>query len=126
MTAIATFAAGQPILLTAPTGAAGIYLRSGALSGNLRNNGFMWFDTACFPLALQGYFGNSGRTVLNGPGLNNWDIGLEKAFPLEAKESVRLLFRAEAFNAWNHTQFQPPNGNAGDGANFGRVSSRSA
>jgi hypothetical protein len=26
------------------------------------------------------------------------------------------------FNAWNHTQFQQPDGNAGDEQNFGRVS----
>jgi len=37
------------------------------------------------------------------------------------KESFSLLFRAEFFNAWNHAQFQQPDGNAG-GANFGRIS----
>ena len=70
-----------------------------------------------------GYAGlNGGRTVLNGLGLNNWDIGVEKTIPLASEDSVRRQFRAEAFNAWNHNQFQQPNGNAGDSANFGRVS----
>jgi hypothetical protein len=26
------------------------------------------------------------------------------------------------FNAWNHTQFDQPDGNVGDGSNFGRIS----
>jgi hypothetical protein len=33
-----------------------------------------------------------------------------------------LQFRAEFFNAWNHAQFEQPNGNAGAGSNFGRIS----
>ena len=82
----------------------------------------MWFDTSCFPLAPVGYFGNSGRTVLNGPGLNNWDLGVEKWFPFAERKSEKLLLRAELFNAWNHTQFEQPDANAGDGANFGRIS----
>ena len=35
---------------------------------------------------------------------------------------TRLQFRAELFNAWNHAQFDQPNGNAGAGMNFGRIS----
>ena len=42
--------------------------RSDQLSGNVRNNGFLWFDTTCFPSPRVRYFGNSGPTVLNGPG----------------------------------------------------------
>jgi hypothetical protein len=131
LTAITTFATGQPIQLAAPnqTGSALINPlpnrvcdgRSDNFSDNIRNNGFLWFDTACFTVPRVGYFGNSGPTVLSGPGINNWDIGVEKDFPL-ARESSRLQFRAEMFNAWNHTQFEPPNGNAGAGANFGRIS----
>ena len=71
---------------------------------------------------MAGYFGNSGATVLNGPGINNWDLGLQKMFAM-AGESAKLNLRAEMFNAWNHTQFQQPNGNAGAGVNFGRISS---
>ena len=133
LTGIITFSTGQPVLLTAPTGAAGIYLtqlpnrvcdgRNTARSGSLRHNGFVWFDAQCFPLAPQGYFGTSGRTVISGPGVNNWDLGLEKPLPLPRDSPVNALLRAEAFNAWNHTQFGPPNGDAGAGVNFGRISS---
>jgi hypothetical protein len=91
------------------------------LSGNIRENGFVWFDAPCFPIPPAGYFGNSGRTVLNGPGINNWDLGLEKFF-VPVRDSIKLQMRAELFNAWNHAQFQQPNGDAGAGANFGRIS----
>jgi hypothetical protein len=131
LTTIATFAGGQPIYLTAPnqTGSALISVlpnrvcdgRSDALSGDIRNNGFLWFNTRCFPAPSPGYFGNSGPTVLNGPGLNNWDIGIHKSFALKP-ERTRLEVRGELFNAWNHTQFGQPNPNAGAGANFGRIS----
>jgi hypothetical protein len=131
LTTIATFATGQPVYLTAPNQTGGFLAtplpnrtcdgRSSKLSDNIRNNGFLWFDTACFPTPPVGYFGNSGRTVLNGPDLNNWDVGVEKNFRL-GREANRLQLRAEAFNAWNHAQFNQPNGNAGGGANFGRIS----
>jgi hypothetical protein len=60
LTGIATFATGQPLYLTAPNRTGGLILdqlpnrvcdgRSNNLSGNIRSNGFLWFDTSCFPL----------------------------------------------------------------------------
>ncbi len=133
-TAITTFATGQPVLLTAPNQTGSPFInplpnrvcdgRSDQLSSNVRNNGFLWFDPSCFTVPQVGYFGNSGPTVLDGPGLNNWDLGAQKAFDLS--EAVKIQFRAEFFNAWNHAQFAQPNGNAGAGVNFGRVSSTHA
>jgi hypothetical protein len=129
-TAIAVFSTGQPVNLRAPNQTGSPFItplpnrvcdgRSDALAGNVRGNGFLWFDTACFTVPAVGYFGNSGSTVLGGPGVNNWDLGIQKSFPLG--EAARLQFRAELFNAWNHAQFQQPNGDAGAGANFGRIS----
>jgi hypothetical protein len=130
-TAIATFSTGQPVVLRGPalTGSALIShlpnrVCSGSseqLSSNVRNNGFLWFETSCFPVPSVGFFGNSGPTVLSGPGINNWDLGVQKSFPLP-RESARIQFRAEMFNAWNHAQFEQPNGDSGAGANFGRIS----
>lgn len=127
---IATFASGQPVLLTGPNQTGSLFVnhlpnrgcdgRNSGLSGNIRNNGFLWFDPSCYQVPAAGYFGNSGATVLYGPGINNWDLGMTKLTPLT--ESVDLQIRAEFFNAWNHAQFQQPNGNAGAGANFGRIS----
>jgi hypothetical protein len=130
MSAIATFATGQPILMGGPNQTNTLYLnhlpnrvcggRDDQLSGNIRGNGFLWFDPDCFPVPPAGYFGNSGATVLYGPGVNNWDLGITKLVRL--RESIGLNLRAELFNAWNHAQFQQPDGNAGDGGNFGRIS----
>jgi Carboxypeptidase regulatory-like domain/TonB-dependent Receptor Plug Domain len=48
-------------------------------------------------------FGDSGRDSLAGPGRLNFDMGLFKHFKL--KESMALEFRAEAFNVFNHPQW---------------------
>jgi hypothetical protein len=131
ITAITVFSTGQPTNLRAPNQTGSPYItplpnrvcdgRSDALASNIRDNGLLWFNTACFTVPAVGYFGNSGATVIYGPGIHNWDLGIQKSFPLRG-EAMRLQFRAEMFNAWNHAQFRPPNGDAGAGANFGRIS----
>jgi hypothetical protein len=45
----------------------------------------------------------SGVNYLTGPGINEWDMSLQKQFSI--KERMKLQFRADAFNVWNHTQF---------------------
>ncbi len=47
--------------------------------------------------------GNLGRNTLRGPGVNNLDLALFKNF--ELGHGMRLQFRLESFNAFNHTQF---------------------
>ena len=65
-----------------------------------------YFNTDCFSITPLGTFGTSGRNILQTPGLNNWDIGVVKNTPLT--ERMRLEFRTEFFNAWNHAQFGVP------------------
>lgn len=48
--------------------------------------------------------GNAAKNVFRGPGINNWDLSLFKNIPLPG-ERMHLQFRAEAYNAFNHTQF---------------------
>jgi hypothetical protein len=62
-----------------------------------------YFDTSCFQVTAPGTFGNSGRNVVEIPGLNNWDVSVSKQVAI--RESVRLQFRAEFFNFFNHAQF---------------------
>jgi hypothetical protein len=64
--------------------------------------------------------GNAQRNSLEEPGINNWDIALEKNTPLN--ERVSLQFRGEFFNAFNHAQFGSPN-NALNSGNFGVITS---
>jgi hypothetical protein len=134
VTAITSFATGTPVALSAAntTATSNITTRpsrlcaggSSDLLGNLRNNGFVAFDTSCFAAPAVGYFGNTGRNPITGPGVNNWDLGFQKYFTL--REQTRLEFRAEMFNAFNHAQFGQPNANVANGANFGRISSAAA
>lgn len=71
-------------------------------------------------------YGNMGRNVLRGPGINNWDISLMKNFVFT--ESKSLQFQANFFNAFNHVQFFGPTsaeGSIGGSADFGQVTTDS-
>lgn len=61
------------------------------------------FRTDVFAPPAVGTVGNAARTLLRGPGVNNWDLAVSKNFKF--RERVQLLFRCEMFNAFNHTQF---------------------
>ncbi|MEK7404427.1 MAG: carboxypeptidase regulatory-like domain-containing protein [Acidobacteriota bacterium] len=62
------------------------------------------FRTDVFERTPVRGFGNAGVGILRGPGTNNWDINVSKRVPLFSEERF-LRFRAEFFNAFNHTQF---------------------
>jgi len=62
-----------------------------------------YFRTDVFRLPAVGTVGNAARTLVRGPGINNWDIALYKTFPVGPR--VRVQLRAEAYNAFNRTQF---------------------
>lgn len=49
--------------------------------------------------------GNAPKDAFRGPGINNWDISVLKNLAWGKNEARRLQFRAEFYNAWNHTQF---------------------
>jgi len=126
--AIVTLSQGNPFTVNAPNNTAAVLTnfranrlcngRAELTNQNLRTNGLFWIDPACFVAPAPGFFGTSGANIMTGPGLNNWDLALEKAFQL--RERWRLQFRTELFNAWNHAQFENPNSMVGD-ANFGQV-----
>jgi hypothetical protein len=54
------------------------------------------------------------RNALRGPGYFNTDLGLGKTFPISG-ERVSLKFRADAFNALNHPNFEIPSENVFNG-----------
>ena len=66
-----------------------------------------------------GRVGTSGRNQYYGPGLQNFNFAVAKVFPL-GTERVRLRFRADFFNLFNHTNFANPVGNQSS-ANFGKI-----
>src|SRR5216684_1005968 len=86
-----------------------------------------WFDTSAFValsntpgavgFAPNRIIGNSGVGILRGPGLVNLDFNLSKEFPIH--EQVSAQFRAEFFNALNHTNLGVPGIMIGGG--FGQI-----
>jgi hypothetical protein len=82
-----------------------------------------YFDTTLFTQEPLGQFGSSRRRFFHGPGVNNTDVALQRKF--DFTESTYLQFRAEAFNLFNHAQFNGPTGNwnASGVGGFGYVTS---
>ncbi len=96
------------------------------LSGNPRKKGNNYFDTSAFAMNALGTPGNAKRRFFYGPGADNYDMAVAKRLPLT--ESKSLLFRVEAFNVFNHTQFTGPSaidGNIGS-STFGDAISAAA
>jgi hypothetical protein len=64
------------------------------------------FNRAAFSAAPAGTQGNFGRNVLRGFAAWQADVGVQRQFHLS--ESLRLRFRAEFFNLFNHPNFGSP------------------
>jgi hypothetical protein len=70
-----------------------------AFTQNFYNN----FNTTAFGMATIGTFGNAGLGILRQPTWWNFDTALDKRIPIKERVSVRLRF--QAFNVFNHTEF---------------------
>jgi hypothetical protein len=79
-----------------------------------------YFNPAAFTVNAPGTFGNSGRNILQGPGTNTTDIGIDKNWRIQ--EKFALQFRWEMFNALNHPSFAIPNTDPSS-ANPGQITS---
>lgn len=130
-TGIATFQKGFPYEVTAPdidgiTGTGGmranitpgcnLHQDTQNYAGSLKQ--FFRLNAACFSGPAFGTYGNSGRNILNQPGINNWDMGIGKA--LNLGEKAKFVFKADFFNAFNHHQYSQDVGGllvAGSGGN---------
>ena len=77
-----------------------------------------WFDTSAFIAVPR--FGNLGRNVIIGPTFNNVDFSVMKTTSIS--ERLRLQFRAEIFDLFNHANFGRPGTTVGTPA-FGRITS---
>lgn len=73
-----------------------------------------------------GQFNNgTPRSVCCGPGLQDWDISMQKKFLIS--ESKYFQFRGEIFNLFNRTDFANPDGHYQDGQNlFGKITQSSS
>ena len=66
-----------------------------------------------------GTIGNAPRSICCSPGINNFDVGFFKGTTIG--ERVRMEFRTEIYNIWNHAQFYSVDGNISDGTDFGKA-----
>ncbi len=78
-----------------------------------------WFNTAAFASPAAGTFGNAGRNILTGPGLNTVDTAISRRFTLP--KDIDIQVRLEMFNVFNHANFLLPNRTV-DSPLFGTIS----
>jgi hypothetical protein len=127
-----TFASGQPVQLSESDdrdliGDFSFPFSTPNLSGvghvygnkNPRNAaGVSYVNKGYFTTDTLGQIGNSSRRFFSGPGIDNYNMSLLKNTKIT--EGSSLQFRAEAFNVFNHAQFENPKGNI-DSGSFGVV-----
>jgi len=109
---VSTFATGLPagIGLSTSDGAditgGGDGVRPNLIANATTGGGgfYNWFNTAAFARPAQGTSGNAPVAPIYQPGQNNFDITLMKKFPLWSDQRT-IQFRAEFYNAFNHTQY---------------------
>ena len=77
-----------------------------------------WFNTAAFTIPPYGQFGNAGRDILDGPGLQTVNVSIVKNNAVT--ERLNLQFRTEFFNLLNRTNFNLPDNFVGS-PTFGQV-----
>ncbi len=63
------------------------------------------FNTCAFAHAPAGELGTAPRAPVYGPRFVNTDFSIMKDFPMSFREGMKLQFRAEFFNLFNHPQF---------------------
>jgi len=84
-----------------------------------------YLDYTDFVQPDPGSFGTVGRAPASGPGVNTWDLGLDKNFRIN--ERYRIQFRWEMFNAFNRTDFARPERYLTEGPDtFGHIFSTSS
>ena len=67
-----------------------------------------WYDVSCFSLQPVGTFGNLGRNTVRGAHFQDTDFAILK--DTKIREQLRLQFRAEFFNLFNHSNYTLPGG----------------
>jgi hypothetical protein len=82
-----------------------------------------FLNPAAFSTVALGQFGTCAPRAFHGPGVMNLDFSIFKSFVI--RESMKVEFRSEFFNAFNHANFANPNANAAPAsiASFGKITS---
>ncbi len=132
--AIMILQGGGPFTVTMQTSTLdGVYAAGAQRADVLRNPNLSsgqqsiqrWFDTEAFAAPAPYMFGNAGRGIIRGDGGVGIDLSISKNFSFG--EGRYVQFRADAFNAPNHPDFNRPNstlGNSGYGIISGATPAR--
>ena len=80
-----------------------------------------WFNTAAFANPALGTNGSSGRSIIEGPGYRNVDLGLFRDIPVKGRSMFQ--FRLEATNVLNVVNLSNPGTNLSAPATFGKIRS---
>lgn len=76
------------------------------------------------PGGVSGRIGDSGRNILTGPPINDFDFQVFK--DVSFAESQKVEFRWEMYNALNHTQWSAPSVNMESPSTFGVITGTAA
>ncbi len=129
---ITKFSTGLPVTLSESgdhslTGGSGVdrpnYLGGLVIDSDVKADGFVYFNKSAFSAEALGAQGTAAPRIFHGPGIENFDLGLQKITKLRERTSIQ--FRAEFFNALNHANFSNPSGSF-TSANFGKVTAAGA
>jgi hypothetical protein len=125
LSGITTVQSGFPLTITtrdnANTGGRNLADRVAGVDPNPSDRTInAWIPRAAFTDARQFTFGNSGRGIVDSPGLVLFDFAVIREFRI--RETKKLAFHADFFNVFNHANFGFPVTNLTAG-NFGVISS---
>jgi hypothetical protein len=81
----------------------------------------LWFNTAAFAQPAIGLDGTAGRSIIEGPGYRNVDLGVFRDIRLPGRTVFQ--FRLEATNVFNIVNLQNPGTNLNAPSLFGKIRS---
>ena len=79
------------------------YVGGNVLVPSSQRNINNWINTSAFVTAGASHFGTSGVGIVEGPGLQTYDLSVAKSFPI--KERFHLRLQGDFFNAFNVANF---------------------
>jgi Carboxypeptidase regulatory-like domain/TonB dependent receptor len=79
-----------------------------------------WFNSSAFAIPGIGNYGDAGLNALRGPDFKDVDFSVLRLFTFT--EKVKLQFRAELFDLFNHPNYNNPNLSL-DGGSFNQITS---
>jgi hypothetical protein len=108
----------RPVVVGDPTKAGPVAANPTCVAPTQIGNPTYWINPCAFVSAPAGVFGNEGRNNLTAPGFKNVDLVLSRVITVRERYSAQI--RVEAFNLFNHPNFDAPNQTL-DGAGFAAI-----